>query len=473
MPTRRFVGRNTELATLNRHLDAVRKSGAGRMIAMRGRRQVGKSRLVEEFIRRSGAHAIFYTASHHNAEGELRNFSAQVASSGTAAAASAAAAGPLGSWEAALTLAATGASSERPVILVIDELPFLIATEPAIEAIIQKQWDRSLEAQPILLVLIGSDVSMMSALSEYGRPLFGRVHEMTVGPLSPRAIANMLDLDAAAALDAYLVIGGFPRLAQIWQAGESLWEFVGRALRNPESPLIVLGERSLSAEFPTELKARAALQAIGAGERVFTAIMTRAGVSGKTLETTLSTLTSKRVIERSLPYSSQSHPKLSRYHVADPYLRFWLRFIRPSITLLERGRGDLALRDIRRAWPSYAGHAIEPLVREAIELTLPDTRFGAAQFVGGFWNRDNSVEVDLVGGRGSTGSTHIDFVGSIKWRARGRFDRGDFGGLTRDLARVPGADDTTLLAGVSRNGFAVDGLDVALTPDDILAAFSA
>ncbi len=149
-------------------------------------------------------------------------------------------------------------------MLVIDELPFLIESEPAIEAIIQKQWDRRLEARPVLLLLIGSDVSMMAALNDYGRPLYGRLTEMTIGPLSPAAIGDMLDLSPAATLDAYLAIGGFPRLAQIWHPGEDLWKFLRRELQNPESPLIVLGERSLGAEFPAELKARDALEAIGA-----------------------------------------------------------------------------------------------------------------------------------------------------------------------------------------------------------------
>lgn len=101
-------------------------------------------------------------------------------------------------------------------------------------------------------------------------------------------------------------------------------------LQNPESPLIVLDERSLSAEFPVELKARNTLEAIGAGERTFTAILQRAKMSNKTLETTLTTLIGKGVIDKALPYSAQPRPKLSRYHVSDPYLRFWLRFVRAS-----------------------------------------------------------------------------------------------------------------------------------------------
>jgi AAA+ ATPase superfamily predicted ATPase len=472
MNTRRFVGRANEMAALQRHLDHVRASGSGRMIAMRGRRQIGKSRLVEEFIRHSGARAIFYTASHQSSSVELRNFTEQIATSMTDAA-RVAEAGPIGTWEAALTIAGGDASAEQPIVLVIDELPFLIESEPAIEGIIQKQWDRRLEAQPVLLVLIGSDVSMMSALSDYGRPLYGRLTEMTVGPLSPRAIEEMLGLRAPAALDAYLVIGGFPRLAGIWHQGEDVWQFLKRELQNPESPLIVLGERSLNAEFPTELKARATLEAIGAGERAFTAIMQRAKISNKTLETTLGTLNAKRVIDKALPYSAQPRPKLSRYYVSDPYLRFWLRFIRASIPVLERAGEQIVHQRIRDSWTSFAGRAIEPLVRDAVRRLLPDPRYGGAEFVGAFWNRDSSVEVDLVGGRGESGSEQIDFVGSIKWRSRGKLDRSDFSRLIQSRALVPGATDETLLVGVSRNGFAVDGLDVCLTPKDIVSAFSA
>jgi hypothetical protein len=163
----------------------------------------------------------------------------------------------------------------------------------------------------------------------------------------------------------------------------------------------------------------------------------------------------------------------SRYHVADPYLRFWLRFIRESIPILERGRGDIVCRHIRESWASFAGHAIEPLVRSAIQTLLPDERFGGAQFVGSFWNRDGSVEVDLVGGRDQAASEQIDFVGSIKWHNRGALDRGDLSRLIQHRALIPGASDETLLVGVSCSGFSVDGLDVRLSPEDIVAAFGA
>ena len=59
---RGFVGRAAELALLGRRLARVTEGGAGLAVAIRGRRQVGKSRLVQEFCDRSGTPYLFYTA---------------------------------------------------------------------------------------------------------------------------------------------------------------------------------------------------------------------------------------------------------------------------------------------------------------------------------------------------------------------------------------------------------------------------
>ncbi len=50
-------------------------------------------------------------------------------------------------------------------------------------------------------------------------------------------------------------------------------------------------------------------------------------------------------------------------------------------------------------------------------------------------------------------SREIDFAGSIKWRERDRFDRGDLSKLAQHRDSIPGADEQTLLIGVSRSGF--------------------
>ncbi len=465
-----FVGRAPDLARLAGHLERVRATGQGAFLAVRGRRQVGKSRLLEEFIARSQARAVFYVASRQPAEDELEAFR-QAISASPLDAAEIAQAGPLGSWEAALTLLGNEATKDAPIIIVIDELPYLVDAYEPIEAVLQKVWDRTLERKPVLLVAIGSDLAMMEMLTSYGRPLHGRLTEQVIEPLSPADTGEMLGLDAAEALDAYLVIGGFPRLAARWRRGETLQAFLAQELADAESPLVVLGERVLNAEFPAALNALAVAKAIGHGERTFTAIARRTGLSEGTLSSALQTLEgSKRLIRRSLPYSVKHSPKLARYTIADPYLRFWLSCIDRQITTLQRGRGDVALERFNAGWSSYRGKAIEPVVRAAIERMLPDPRFGDARFVGGFWNRDNSIEVDLVGGTDEASTSNVEFSGSIKW-IRSAFGRSDLAKLVMHRGQVPGASSATALVGVSLSGFDVDGLDVQLGPEDIVAAF--
>lgn len=471
MATRKFIGRERELQKLDSLLKRVRRTGDGAFLSVRGRRQVGKSRLFEEFLRQSGAKSVFYTASQQSAEEELDAFRIAVAGSETDAA-QVASAGSLGSWEAALTLLAGEATTSSPVIVIIDEFPYLAETLPAIEGVLQKTWDRTLEGRPVFLVLLGSDISMMEQLNTYGRPLYNRPEEMVLSPMSPKEIGEMLSLGAVETLEAYLVLGGFPRLASRWDHGDTLWKFMKREMNDPESSLIVLGERMLNAEFPADLRAREIIRAIGSGERTHKGILAKSGLKQTALDDSLKILVEdKRVVVKTRPYSSERRTKLSNYYVADPYLRFWLRFIEGAIPTLERGRPDLVIASIKESWVDYQGRAIEPIIQRGIERLLPDPRFGKAQFVGSFWTRDNQIEVDLVGGRGQEQAEVVEFVGSIKWRGNKPFSRKDLTALADHRAVVPGSDSDTRLIAVSRTGFDASGLDVELTADDIVAAF--
>ena len=57
-----FVGRARDLAVLRDELARVRDTGNGRFVVVRGRRRVGKSWLVEEFLERDAIPHVFFTA---------------------------------------------------------------------------------------------------------------------------------------------------------------------------------------------------------------------------------------------------------------------------------------------------------------------------------------------------------------------------------------------------------------------------
>ncbi len=323
----------------------------------------------------------------------------------------------------------------------------------------------------MLLVLIGSDLHMMEALERYDRPLHGRVTPFVIEPLNPAEMNSMVRTDPATALDAYCMLGGFPQLAVSWRAKDTVRRYLTRELSEATSPLVVTGETVIAAELPAHSTPRAVITAVGTGETEFTKILNRSGVGRTSLSSALKTLAQKRIVHRQMPFAG-NHAKLTRYTIADPYLRFWLAFIAPNLPLIERRRGDLVLTRIRDGWSTFRGHAIEPIVRASIERMLPDERFGDANFVSAYWTRTNDPEVDLVGHAKNHRPRSAAFLGSIKWRDSGPFSREDGAALAVMRTRVPLTSSTTILVGVSRNGFTPNAqLDIELGPDHLLNAW--
>jgi AAA+ ATPase superfamily predicted ATPase len=467
-----FVGRDHEIASLSRLLGQVRAeigtAKPGRCLLMRGRRRIGKSALTEEFVLRSGVPALFYAAAGASADAELAQFRDDVAGSTLPGRVVMSEVAPAG-WNGALQVLADTLPADSPSVVVIDEVPYLMDKVEGFEGMLQRAWDRSLSRKPVLLILIGSDLSMMSALNSYARPFHQRGTEMVIGPLNPAEIASMLGLDAAPAFDAALVTGGLPLVCGEWPRGATAAQYLEQALGNPVSALLVSGERSLAAEFPTEVQARDVLRAIGSGERTFTSIARAAGgLNHTSLTRALDRLTAKGIVSAELPVSLLPSRE-RRYRITDSYLRFWLRFLEPHMAEIERRRGDITLGRIRSGWGSYRGRAIEPLVREALARLLPDDQLPAAPVVGSYWTRTNEVEIDLVGADRSPVATGLVFVGSIKWQDHAAFDRHDEAALMRQRAQL--TDDPIPVVAVSRSGVDSPAADARYGPDDLIRAW--
>ena len=212
------------------------------------------------------------------------------------------------------------------------------------------------------------------------------------------------------------------------------------------------------------------LGAIGHGERTFTLIGRAAGgLNPGALSRSLDILTGKRLVEADLPLSTQPS-KDTRYHVADPHLRFWLSFIGPNMPAIERGRGDQVLAAIKKRWNSWRGRAVEPVIRQSLLRLPPGALPDGTDAVGGYWTRTNDPEIDLVGADRAPIAKKVTIVGSVKWLENKPFDRRDLARLVIHRSQLPGADDTTPLLAVSRTAATIGGITV-LSPDDLLTAW--
>lgn len=474
-----FKGRVADLDLLGRQLQLVRDGSGptgGRAVIMTGRRRVGKSRLVQEFCDHSGLpYVVFQATRGRNPVAEREEFVAGLAHSPLRGAELVAGISA-SDWNQALRTLAIALPDDAASIVVIDEVPWLVEQDPEFEGALQTVWDRYLSAKPVLLILVGSDISVMEALQTHGRPFFGRATKMAVRPLHLADVQAMTTLPAVDAVDALLITGGFPELVQSWRPGMTRNDFLRDAMSNPLSPLLVAGELSLLGEFPESSRSRAVLEAVGSGERTYSTIAAAAGSTGVlpagTLTPLLNTLQDKRIVAADIPLSTKPDSKNKRYRIADSYLRFWLAFVQRAIPLVERGRGDLALERIERSWTTWRGRAVEPLIRESLQRLLPDDRWTDTEAVGGWWNRQNNPEIDLIGADREPVAGAVQFVGSIKWLEDRPFDRHDYDALARVVLAVPGTQFDTPLVAVSRSGVEGD-LPIAAHwgPEDLLRAW--
>lgn len=470
-----FIGRRAELALLGKRLERVAATGSGTAVALRGRRQVGKSRLVQEFCDRAGAPYLFSAATKGASPVEaVASFTRDLRESALPSEPDLVPRLDGGSWpDAFRVLAAT--LPDTPSIVVLDEVPWLAEQDPVFDGALQTAWDRLLSSKPVLLLLLGSDLHMMERLTAYDRPFYGRADNLVLGPLNPADLSQALGLDAADAIDAHLVSGGLPGIVRTWPHATPALDFMRDECADPAAALFGVPEASLLAEFPNPDTARRVLEAIGSGDRTHANIAAAAGGRGEALPSgTLSPLLrrltrEKHVLVEDRPLSTKSG-KPALYRIADSNMRLYLAVLRAAHEQARRGRPEAGFRLIERRWTSWRGRAVEPLVRQALELSdLPWPDVGA---VGGWWNRRFDPEIDLVGADRAPVADRIHFAGSIKW-LNGPFDDRDLANLRRAAIEVPGLDPATAgLVVVSLSGTDITG-DVALSwgPDDVIAAW--
>lgn len=479
-----FVGRATELALLTKRLRRVATSGSGTAVAIRGRRQVGKSRLVQEFCDRARAPYLYFTATKGASSVEsVAAFLTELKDSSLPTDRELVPTDAARSWpDAFRTLALL--LPETPSVVVLDELPWLAEQDDLFDGSLQTAWDRLLAGRPVLLLLLGSDIHMMERLTAYDRPFFGRADNLVLDPLNAAEIGAALGLDAAETIDAHLMSGGLPGILRSWPHGTSPLRFIEQECADPASPLFSVPESVLLAEFSSLDQARRVLEAVGSGDRTHANIAASAGgrqgaVPSGSLSPLLRRLVEdKRVLAVDEPLSTRpGRPAL--YRVADSNLRLYLAVLRAAQEQARRGRPQVAFRLVQRRWATWRGRAVEPLVRQSLELASAagDLPWSDVEAVGGWWNRQFDPEIDLVGADRAPVAQHLRFVGSIKW-LESPFDEHDLAGLARGATRVPGfVHGSTGLVIVSLSGVAPtvsrDRVDLIWGPNDVVSAWQA
>ena len=170
----KFIGRKMELEKLNAEYERD-----GGFVVIYGRRRVGKTTLIKEFLKKKTA--FYFLATEELESQSMKRLAGVVARMTKNSLLQKAV---FTDWLDLFQVIADYEPDKKKV-LVIDEFPYLVKTNPAFPSILQNAWDEILKDSNVMLILSGSLIGMMQkhALS-YDSPLYGRrTAQMRLAPL--------------------------------------------------------------------------------------------------------------------------------------------------------------------------------------------------------------------------------------------------------------------------------------------------
>jgi hypothetical protein len=331
-------------------------------------------------------------------------------------------------------------------LLVIDELPYLIGSTPALPSIVQVVWDHLSRGSKLMLVLTGSAVGVIERVLGPGGALRGRpTLSLRLDPLDlVKARAFLPRLAAADYLQAYAACGGYPLHLRAWDAGASLRENLFVLAASAGGLLLQDAAGILAEELPVPGGHARILAAIGRGRHRFGEI---ANDSAQRVEAPLETLVRAGFVRKALPVGA---PKAAKplYEIGDPYLAFWFSCLYAHRTEIEGGQGKAVLARITPLWQRHVGWVFEEAARAHAAALVRSRKLPEHLVVGRWWSsRGEQCEVGVLGLAGN----HTALVGEARWQAE-PLDVGDVAGLRAKLAGVPSPAREPILALWGRDG---------------------
>jgi AAA+ ATPase superfamily predicted ATPase len=227
--------------------------------------------------------------------------------------------------------------------------------------------------------------------------------------------------DPVTAFERYAIAGGMPRyLAKL--ASGPVRDTVCDHILDRDSPLWNEGRAILEQELREPRVYFGILEQLASGEKELSGIAHPLRMEVTSLPKYLGTLVDLRIVRRKYPLGAVANDRSGHWQLADPFLRFWFRFVFPFQSGLESGLwpGDLYDAEVAPALASHVSPAFEDWCRQ----WLRTSRGHAATAVDAWWGRAanqfrrtrerTSEEIDAVGMmRGK-----VTLVAECKWTAK-------------------------------------------------------
>jgi len=403
-----FVGRKRELEFLEKKYLERRSD----LILIYGRRRIGKTALVSEFIKNKKA--IYLLATQEEKSQVVRGFSRKVSDFFED---SLFQQNPLSDWDSFFKyLAGKVTSADSKVILVFDEVTYLIEQDRSFLSLLQKYYDLNLKTLNVMLILTGSLINVVyNDILDYDSPLFGRrtgnielseLRFSEIGAFFPKISIEQL-------VRIYSIYGGVPYYLELLGDGSRPVEkFLDRNNVFYTDVQFILNQELRSPD-----KYFSILKLIANGKNSISEISGSMGFNSNELSPYLDKLNSMKVIKKEFPFGSKS--RNSRYRIASNFFNFYFKFVFERASLIETGNEETLTRYVYDNLDIYISRTFEDICNEFI-LEFSGKLLGIPVIEIGRWWGKNPLkdkgkeieEIDIVGKLESGGM----IFGEVKWK---------------------------------------------------------
>ena len=357
---KRFIDRQQEMETLQS--EYAREGSA--LVILYGRRRVGKTTLIAEFIK--DKNALFFLVSE---ESEVQNRSAFKEKVAEFTDSDLLRNADIKSWDVLFRSIMDTPFESKPVI-VLDEFQYLGKANPAFPSIFQRIWEEVLKDHSVMVILCGSLISMMESQTlSYGSPLYGRRTAQIRMKQIPFGYYHEFfpDKSRRELIEMYAVTGGVPKYIELFSESRDIYSAVPKCVLNRSGYLYDEPYFLLQQEVTEVGSYFSIIRAIAAGNSKLSAISAVLEIKATSLTKYLKTLIDLDILEREVPITEDNPEKSKKglYRIKDNYLRFWFAFVYPNMSFIESGHSRIVMDKIRQSLvPNHIAFVYEDICRE-------------------------------------------------------------------------------------------------------------
>lgn len=314
-----FYGRERELTLMNRLFN---RAGQG-VALVYGRRRVGKSELVKQSLHSFDGASIYYECKQTTESNNVESLAALVSDLFGYPSLS------FRSMEDVIGFLFEK-SVEAPIVLVLDEYPYLRDAVKGLDSIIQSLVDRYHETSLLKLVLCGSYIEVMKSLLEEGNPLFGRVDvTIRLKPMDYYDAAKFYpDFSHEDKVRLYSVFGGIPYYNKLVDSSLTVDQNLMELVTEPDARLQGEVGMFLKSEISKITNANEVFEALARGYSRYKELLDQSHVSsGPAMVDVLKRLVGMELVEKRIPINDPGNARKTSYAISDGLSRFYYRYI--------------------------------------------------------------------------------------------------------------------------------------------------